>query len=181
MYLLANSCVDHPTIWEGHSSLIHEIARQLPSGVKPDAILCSVGGAGLLGGVLQDWSSYRKLPAAQVITLETIGANCFHLSLLANTEDGESQALIPDNVEISQRPTVSPDTQVRIINILYALVFTILSFLSDHMYRLQSSPLLLLKRPLSGRLRPLKPFLSRGWFGELEVLKTRFVSEGSRQ
>lgn len=33
--------------------MIHEIKRQLPSEIaKPDAILCSVGGAGLLGGVL---------------------------------------------------------------------------------------------------------------------------------
>lgn len=36
--------------------MVHEIARQLPSGVKPDAILCSVGGAGLLGGVLRGLS-----------------------------------------------------------------------------------------------------------------------------
>ena len=33
--------------------MIHEMARQLPTGVKPDAIICSVGGAGLLGGILR--------------------------------------------------------------------------------------------------------------------------------
>lgn len=33
--------------------MIHEAARQLPSGVVPDAILCSVGGGGLLGGVIR--------------------------------------------------------------------------------------------------------------------------------
>lgn len=41
---------DHPTVWQGHASMVHEIANQLPS--KPDAIFCSVGGGGLLGGVL---------------------------------------------------------------------------------------------------------------------------------
>jgi L-serine/L-threonine ammonia-lyase len=41
---------DHPTVWEGHATMVKEIASQL--GRKPDAILCSVGGGGLLGGVI---------------------------------------------------------------------------------------------------------------------------------
>lgn len=41
---------DDAVVWDGHSSMITEIARQLPQ--KPDAIFCSVGGGGLLGGVL---------------------------------------------------------------------------------------------------------------------------------
>lgn len=41
---------DDPVVWEGHSSMIIEIAAQLPE--KPDAIFCSVGGAGLLGGII---------------------------------------------------------------------------------------------------------------------------------
>jgi threonine dehydratase len=45
--------LDHPTLWEGHSTMIHEIARQTPSGTVPDAIVCNVGGGGLLGGVLR--------------------------------------------------------------------------------------------------------------------------------
>jgi L-serine/L-threonine ammonia-lyase len=42
---------DHPTVWEGHSSMIEEIREQLPSSVKPGAIFASVGGGGLLGGI----------------------------------------------------------------------------------------------------------------------------------
>lgn len=41
---------DDPLLWQGHSSMIEEIAKDIPK--KPDAIFCSVGGAGLLGGVL---------------------------------------------------------------------------------------------------------------------------------
>jgi L-serine/L-threonine ammonia-lyase len=41
---------DDPIVWQGHASMIKEIAHQIPN--KPDAIFCSVGGGGLLGGVL---------------------------------------------------------------------------------------------------------------------------------
>lgn len=33
--------------------MIHEIARQLSGSIAPDAIVCNVGGGGLLGGVLR--------------------------------------------------------------------------------------------------------------------------------
>ena len=46
---------DDPIIWEGHASMIEEIQRDL--GQKPTAIFCSVGGAGLLGGILQGCKS----------------------------------------------------------------------------------------------------------------------------
>lgn len=42
---------DDPLIWEGHSSMITEIQIQLQD-QKPDAIFCSVGGGGLLGGLI---------------------------------------------------------------------------------------------------------------------------------
>jgi L-serine/L-threonine ammonia-lyase len=42
---------DHPLIWQGHASLIEELARQCPR--APDAILLAVGGGGLLLGVLE--------------------------------------------------------------------------------------------------------------------------------
>lgn len=43
---------DDPIVWDGHSSMIHEIKQQLPLGKKPQAIVCSVGGGGLLGGII---------------------------------------------------------------------------------------------------------------------------------
>jgi len=42
---------DDPVLFRGHASMIHEIQEQLPASVKPGAILCSVGGAGLIGGI----------------------------------------------------------------------------------------------------------------------------------
>ena len=44
---------DDPILWEGHASMVEEIHRQLPEGVKPNAIVCSVGGGGLAGGVME--------------------------------------------------------------------------------------------------------------------------------
>jgi len=41
---------DDPIVWEGHSSMVTEISTQLNK--KPDVIFCSVGGGGLLGGII---------------------------------------------------------------------------------------------------------------------------------
>jgi len=42
---------DHPEVWAGNSSLIDEIRDQL-EGAKPDVVICSVGGGGLLNGIV---------------------------------------------------------------------------------------------------------------------------------
>ncbi|QDS72766.1 hypothetical protein FKW77_004402 [Venturia effusa] len=68
---------DHPYIWEGHSSLIHELKTQISN---PDAILCSVGGGGLFAGIMQgldqvNWSS------TTVLAIETQGAHALSASL----------------------------------------------------------------------------------------------------
>lgn len=48
------SCVlssyDDPVLWKGHSSMVEEMKSQLHH--PPDAIFCSVGGGGLVGGIL---------------------------------------------------------------------------------------------------------------------------------
>jgi L-serine/L-threonine ammonia-lyase len=41
---------DHPLIWEGHATIVDEIAGEIE---KPDAIVLSVGGGGLLCGVIE--------------------------------------------------------------------------------------------------------------------------------
>jgi hypothetical protein len=41
---------DDPILWSGHSSMVHEIHKQLQK--EPDTIFCSVGGGGLLGGII---------------------------------------------------------------------------------------------------------------------------------
>ena len=42
---------DHPLIWEGHGSVIDELKTDL-NGIKPSLIIFSVGGGGLLLGIL---------------------------------------------------------------------------------------------------------------------------------
>ena len=61
---------DDPLLWEGHSTMIDELVEQTE---KPDAIVCSVGGGGLLNGVIQglDRNGWGDIP---VIGVEVEGA-----------------------------------------------------------------------------------------------------------
>ncbi len=70
---------DHPWIWEGHASIIQEV---LSSDVRPDAIVLSVGGGGLLCGVLLGLEQ-QNLPLLPVYAVETHGAASLHASLQA--------------------------------------------------------------------------------------------------
>ncbi|KAF8604689.1 tryptophan synthase beta subunit-like PLP-dependent enzyme [Ceratobasidium sp. AG-I] len=97
---------DHETLWEGHATMIHEAAHQLPSGVVPDAVLCSVGGGGLLGGVIRGMNDVGW-DQTQIITFETHGSNCFHLSLLANSDEPVARSLIPEDTVLSEVPPLT--------------------------------------------------------------------------
>lgn len=71
---------DHPQIWEGHQSLIAESAQQ--TRLKPDVVVLSVGGGGLLCGVAaglhaQGWAD------VPIIAVETEGAASFAKSVAA--------------------------------------------------------------------------------------------------
>lgn len=67
---------DHPMIWEGHSTVIDEMAREI---AKPDAVILSVGGGGLLCGVVQGLhkNGWENVP---VIAVETEGSASFAVS-----------------------------------------------------------------------------------------------------
>ncbi|XP_074641592.1 serine dehydratase-like [Tubulanus polymorphus] len=69
---------DHPHIWDGHASMIHEVAEQMDH--IPDVVIVSVGGGGLMCGVIQGmWNvGWNKVP---VIAMETKGANCLNAAL----------------------------------------------------------------------------------------------------
>lgn len=71
---------DHPLIWEGHSTLVYEIFGE---GYKPGAILLSVGGGGMLCGVLEGLHQV-KWQDVPVITAETEGAAAFAASVYAD-------------------------------------------------------------------------------------------------
>lgn len=72
---------DHPLLWQGHASVIEELAQQCSQ--PPDAILLAVGGGGLLLGVLE---GLRRVgwQGTQVFAVEPEGAAALGPSLLAN-------------------------------------------------------------------------------------------------
>jgi L-serine/L-threonine ammonia-lyase len=86
---------DHPAIWTGAASLVDEMARDVMAGRVPggvDAVVCNVGGGGLLNGVMEGLERCGKLLVAgqpgrktQVLAVETVGAE----SLFASVQAGQ--------------------------------------------------------------------------------------------
>ncbi len=70
---------DDPLLWEGHATLIDELQT---AGFTPDAVLLSVGGGGLLCGVVAGLQRHG-LSRVPVIAVETEGAASFHAALQA--------------------------------------------------------------------------------------------------
>ena len=70
---------DHPLLWEGHGTLIDEVVAK---GARFDCVVTSVGGGGLLAGIVEGLrrNSLSHLP---VIAVETEGAASFTASLKA--------------------------------------------------------------------------------------------------
>lgn len=70
---------DDPLLWQGHASLIDEVAA---AGLKPDAVVLAVGGGGLLCGVVEGLrrNGWAGVP---VVAVETEGAASFHQSMQA--------------------------------------------------------------------------------------------------
>ena len=109
---------DDEIIWEGHASMVKEISSQL--GKKPDVLFCSVGGGGMLGGLIVGckdigWDDGRPVVASNlnasvdlfssievpIVALETIGSNCFYHSILLNGEGSNSNdKSLPPGVEV---------------------------------------------------------------------------------
>ena len=72
---------DDPLLWQGHATMIDEVAR---SGVKPDAVVLSVGGGGLLCGVAEGLhrNGWDRIP---ILAVETEGAASFHAAMQAGS------------------------------------------------------------------------------------------------
>jgi L-serine/L-threonine ammonia-lyase len=70
---------DDPLLWDGHASLIDEVVQQ---GVAFDAVVVSVGGGGLLAGVVEGLRR-NGLAEVPVIAVETEGAASFAAALAA--------------------------------------------------------------------------------------------------
>ncbi|KAL2025061.1 hypothetical protein VTK56DRAFT_63 [Thermocarpiscus australiensis] len=94
---------DHPDIWAGVSTLVDEIASDMVlrrPGEPVDAIVCNVGGGGLLNGVMEGLERHGELLARRettgagagqgagaavpkVLAVETVGAESLHASVRA--------------------------------------------------------------------------------------------------
>jgi L-serine/L-threonine ammonia-lyase len=70
---------DDPLLWRGHAGMIDEVTR---AGIKPDAVVLSVGGGGLLCGVVEGLRR-NGMENVPVIAVETAGADSFAQSLAA--------------------------------------------------------------------------------------------------
>ena len=86
---------DHPAIWDGNATVIDEAVRQMayfdeianPGGGMGasggfDAVVCSVGGGGLLCGVLEGLHR-NGLAQVPVLAVETVGAASYAAALAA--------------------------------------------------------------------------------------------------
>jgi L-serine/L-threonine ammonia-lyase len=69
---------DHPDIWDGNASLIDEAVQQ----AQFDVVVCSVGGGGLLAGVVQGLQR-NGLSNVPVVAAETEGAASFNAAVKA--------------------------------------------------------------------------------------------------
>lgn len=76
---------DHPDIWDGASSIVAELREQMRE--QPiHGIVCSVGGGGLLNGIMQGVDTASSWPAdtrPRVLAVETVGADSLNASVRA--------------------------------------------------------------------------------------------------
>ncbi|CAI7631791.1 unnamed protein product [Penicillium pancosmium] len=110
---------DHPLVWEGASSMIDEIARQLPAreggggadAFAADVVICSVGGGGLFNGLVGGLERCLKDSGAnknvRVLAVETQGAHALAHSLsegkLSSLDAITSQATSLGALQVSSR------------------------------------------------------------------------------
>lgn len=71
---------DDPLIWEGHTSLVKELEEDMME--KPGAVVLSVGGGGLLNGVVEGLrrAGWDDVP---IVAMETIGAHSLNAAVKA--------------------------------------------------------------------------------------------------
>jgi L-serine/L-threonine ammonia-lyase len=75
---------DNPDIWTGHASVVDEIIN---AGVTPDAIVLSVGGGGLLCGVIEGLHR-NECSQIPIIAVESKGADSFSIACKAGSHVG---------------------------------------------------------------------------------------------
>lgn len=69
---------------QGHGTMISEVMASLGPSVKPGAVLVSVGGGGLLCGVIQGMKDVGWMDVP-IVAMETVGADCFNAAIKAGS------------------------------------------------------------------------------------------------
>jgi L-serine/L-threonine ammonia-lyase len=78
---------DHPDIWDGHSTIVDELQETLGNDGKPDIIISSVGGGGLLHGLQLGMQRFGWDKSVGLIAAETDGSASYaHSKKLGYTE-----------------------------------------------------------------------------------------------
>lgn len=72
---------DHPKLWEGHATIVDELKEQCPQ--RPDLIILSVGGGGLLCGMVEGLVK-NGWEDTQILAVETEGTASLYKSVQAN-------------------------------------------------------------------------------------------------
>jgi L-serine/L-threonine ammonia-lyase len=114
---------DHPLLWTGHSTLVDELAEQLPEAYRlwqqqveesttptngtdsfPEGttVICSVGGGGLLSGILEGLDRHAA-HHVQVLAVETRGAHC----LAAAWQQQHDRNTPPEPVRLSSMTSLA--------------------------------------------------------------------------
>lgn len=78
---------DHPDVWDGNATLIDELKTQMSGSFdeQVDAVTCSVGGGGLLCGIMQGVQKLRDsgYGSPKVLAVETEGGDSLNASVKA--------------------------------------------------------------------------------------------------
>ncbi len=82
--LMDTECVyihpfEDPLLWKGYATIINEVKK---NGISPDAVILSVGGGGLLCGVVEGLCRNNFLDVP-IVAVETLGADSLSASLKA--------------------------------------------------------------------------------------------------
>lgn len=125
---------DHPDVWDGNATLVHEVVDQMP---RPGCVVVSVGGGGLLLGVLQ---GLREVGWADVPVLgvETHGAASLAAAMAAGSlvtlPDIRSVALTLGAKQVAEQALVQslahPVTPIQVTDT--AAVDAVEAFVDDH-------------------------------------------------
>jgi len=70
---------DDPLLWDGHATILDELKK---SGLSPDVVVLSVGGGGLMCGIIEGLCR-NNMATVPVIAVETVGADSLSTSLSA--------------------------------------------------------------------------------------------------